>query len=165
MRKRLVEIYGRKKKTIDTSTLALCHSYTLPSIGSDSQLSQRSQQSRLRRNGSRKEYSKSLSQKNPFSDDSDASPTFFPTTLSSQSCHGADTTPTEAVAASTAVDDQNVSPPSILHSYKEKSSSSAIKNLSIPWLNDSDDDRSIMSTKRTVLRPIVKRRVGRLLVV
>ena len=41
----------------------------------------------------------------------------------------------------------------------------SMKNLSIPWLNDSDDDRSITSSKRTVLRPIAKRRSGRIIVV
>eukprot|EP01036_Dinobryon_divergens_P029549 gene29548-38666_t len=161
VRQRLAHIDAKNNlKSINKKLFELQHLDSLPliSIGSDAQHSLRSQ-GRIKRFASRKDSSKSL-----YVYDSDAAPTYFPTQLSSQSFHGVETsTAPSAEAATTNVVDQDFSPPSILHSYREKSSSS--KNLSIPWLNDSGEEWPIMSTKRTVLRPIAKRRTGRIIVV
>ena len=159
-------------RTLDNSLLEQRYSDSLPPIVQDSNLSQRAQ-SRIKRQVSRKDSSKNLSQRNTF--DSNATTlTLFPTPLSSLSLNCIETSAPSAaeseVAASTAlawIGEQDFNPPSILNSYRDKSMGqySSMNNLSIPWLNDSDDDRSLKSTKRTVLRPIAKRRSGRILVV
>ena len=151
--------------SVDNSLRELHHWDVLPLIGKDSQISHRAQ-SRRRRQLSRKESSsKSLFDRNSY--DSDSAPTYFPTPRLSHSCHGAANSSNPAPfieKGSTVVVDPNVSPPSILHSYKEKSSSS-MSNLSIPWLNNLDDERVTMPSKRTILRPISKRRNGKIFIV
>ena len=138
----------RDHRTLDNSVLEQRHSESLPSIASDSSLTQRAQ-SRIKRYVSRKDSSQTHIQRKTY--DADAPPTYFPNPISPMSCQ-----PPDTMAACSSANDKVVSPPSILHSYREKSLEkySSMKSLSIPWLIDSDDDRSIMSHKRTVLRPI-----------
>ena len=146
----------RDHRTLDNSLLEQRHSESLPSIGSTQEsnvISQRSQ-GRIKRHVSRKEPSKINIQRNTF--DSDAAPTYFPSPLSTQPLNIDNATP--FTTAAWAGGDMAISPPSILHSYRDKCMEkySSMKCLSIPWLNDADEDRplSMMSTKRTVLRPM-----------
>ena len=167
-------IVKKDHQTIDNSLLEHRFSDSLPSLVVDSNLSQRAQ-SRIRRQLSRKDSLKNLSQRNTF-DSTPTAPkrTLTPLPLSSHSLNCIDTSATSAsdadAAASACSGDQDISLPGILHGYKEKSIEqfSSMKNLldlSIPWLNGSDDDLSSTSTNRIVLRPIAKRRSGRIIAV
>ena len=143
----------RDHRTLDNSLLEQRHSDSLPliAVGQDPNLSQRAQ-GRIKRHVSRKDSSKTHIQRNTY--DSDASPTYFPCPLSPLPFNYTDNTP--AVATAWTGVEPAVNPPSILNSYRDKSMEkySSMKNLSIPWLNDSDEEWSIKTTKRTLLRPI-----------
>jgi hypothetical protein len=172
-------IVKKDHQTIDNSLLEHRFLDSLPLLVVDSNLSQRAQ-SRIRRQLSRKDSLKNLSQRNTF-DSTPTAPkrTLTPLPLSSHSLNCIDTSATSAsdadadvadAAASVCSGDQDISLPGILHGYKEKSIEqfSPMKNLvnlSIPWLNGSDDDLSSTSTNRIVLRPIAKRRSGRIIAV
>ena len=170
-------IVKKDHQTIDNSLLEHRFSDSLPLLVVDSNLSQRAQ-SRIRRQLSRKDSLKNLSQRNTF-DSTPTAPkrTLTPLPLSSHSLNCIDTSATSAsdadvadAAASACSGDQDISLPGILHGYKGKSieqfsSMKNLVNLSIPWLNGSDDDLSSTSTNRIVLRPIAKRRSGRIIAV